>query len=268
MTAAEEWTTALGSWAIPEYILAAAPESPWEFPTTLFAQRADAAVATLSPSNRKALEALPAGGTVLDVGCGAGAASLPLTACAGRLVGVDPSEAMLEAFRERAEARGVAVTTVVGNWPATAADAPDADVVVCHHVAYNVSDLADFARTLQGHARSRVVLELTAEHPLRSLNDLWMRFHGLARPGRPTADDAVAVLREIGIQPGRENWQAPALTAFARPEDLVAWTRRRLCLPPERDAEIAEAIAADLVGDATGRVALPARPVVTLWWDR
>ncbi len=268
MSAAEEWAAALGAWAIPEHSLAAAPESPWGFPPELFAQRADAAVTILTPSNRRALEGLPIGGTVLDVGCGAGAASLPLADRAGRLVGVDPSEAMLKSFRERAEARGVDVTTVVGNWPATAADVPLADVVVCHHVVYNVADLAPFAQALHARARTRVVLELTAEHPLRSLNDLWLRFHGLARPERPTADDAVAVLREMGLQPSREDWQAPAFTAFARREDLVAWMRRRLCLPPERDQEIAEVMAGDLVGAADGSISLPARAVATLWWDR
>ena len=268
MTKAQEWTAALAAWAIPEHILAAAPESPWSYPTALFARRADAAVTTLTPSNQKALEALPVGGVVLDVGCGAGAGSLPLADRAGRLVGIDPSPSMLDAFRERAESKGVEVTTIAGNWPGAAADTPIADVVVCHHVVYNVADLADFARALHDHARRRVVLELTAEHPLRSLNDLWRRFHGLARPERPTADDAVAVLREMGLQPAHEDWSAPPVTAFGTREDMVAWMRRRLCLPPERDPEIAEAIAAELVEGEDDGVTLPPRPVVTIWWDR
>ena len=268
MTAAEQWTADLATWTIPEPILAAAPASPWGYPVAAFARRADAASATPTPSNRRALEGLPEGGTVLDVGCGAGAASLPLAARAGRLVGVDPSEAMLQAFRERAQAGGMAVEALAGTWPATAGEAPAADVVVCHHVFYNVPDLAAFARALHNHARHRVVVELTAEHPLRSLHDLWLHFHGLLRPTRPTADDAVAVLRELGIQPVREDWQAPAFTAFDRREDLIAWTRTRLCLPPARDAEIAEALAPGLEVGADGGIALPPRPMATLWWDR
>ncbi|HCO03571.1 MAG TPA: SAM-dependent methyltransferase, partial [Actinobacteria bacterium] len=43
-----------------------------------------------------------------DVGCGAGAASLPLAGRAGRLVGVDSSGPMLVAFLDRASAAGVA----------------------------------------------------------------------------------------------------------------------------------------------------------------
>ena len=65
------------------------PESPWTFPVELFAARADAAARRFkpTPSNLRALEALTEHGTVLDVGCGAGAASLPLVVRAGRLVG-------------------------------------------------------------------------------------------------------------------------------------------------------------------------------------
>ncbi|HKC74769.1 MAG TPA: class I SAM-dependent methyltransferase, partial [Chloroflexota bacterium] len=103
MKAAERWKQALAAWAIPPAILAAAPESPWGFPTELFERRADAVPAEPTPSTQRALEALPEGGSVLDVGCGAGAASLPLAARAGHLIGVDPSAEMLRAFRRRVE---------------------------------------------------------------------------------------------------------------------------------------------------------------------
>lgn len=267
MTAAEQWTDALAAWAIPPRILRAAPESPWGYPVALFARRADATSVELTVSHRRALEALPEGGTVLDAGCGAGAASLPLARRAGRLVGVDPSPEMLAAFRVRGEAAGVAVTTLAGAWPAAAARAPIADVVVCHHVAYNVPDLSAFARGLTAHARVRVVMELTAEHPLTPLNDLWRRFHGLARPARPTADDAVAVLREAGLAPQRELWVASAFNPYTRHDELIAWTRRRLCLPAARDPEIAAALAQRIVHGPEGTVTLPPPQVVTLWWD-
>src|SRR5438093_639121 len=101
-TAAARWREDLARWAIPDEILEQAPEPPWHCPVKLFAIRADAAVSQLTVSNRKALEALPQRGTVLDVGCGAGAASLPLASRASKLIGVDSSADMLEAFLERA----------------------------------------------------------------------------------------------------------------------------------------------------------------------
>ncbi len=157
---------------------------------------------------------------------------------AGRLIGVDPSARLLAAFYERAEALGIVVTAIEGVWPDVAGATPVADVVVCHHVAYNVPALAPFLRRLTNHARRRVVLEVTARHPMSALNDLWLQFHGVTRPSRPTADDVVAVLRELGLSPERAEWMAPAFgwgRPFARREDLVASLRRRLCLPAERD---------------------------------
>src|SRR5205823_7778847 len=187
VNAATAWREALASWAIPQPILDAAPEPPWVFPVELFASRADASTATpdVTPSNRRALEALTEGGSVLDVGCGAGAASLPLARRARLLIGVDASADMLAAFAERADAAGVAWEMIEGVWPDAAATAPEADVVVCHHVAYNAPYLDAFARALTEHARRRVVMELTATHPLSTMNELSVRFHGLARPGRP-----------------------------------------------------------------------------------
>jgi SAM-dependent methyltransferase len=265
-TAAERWRDDLASWAIPQDILDKAPVSPWHHPVALFASIADSAVGHLTFSSERALEALPHGGAVLDVGCGAGGSALPLAGRAGKLVGFDTSRDMLDEFERRARAAGVEVETVEGRWPDAAAAAPVVDVAVCHHVAYNVPELDAFAVGLTGHARHRAVMELTAQHPLTWLNDLWMQFHGLARPDRPTADDAEAVLREAGLDPHREDWVSDRRGGFPSRQDVVAFARRILCLGPERDPEVEAAIAGRIM-EGDGFVA-PAggRPVTTLWW--
>jgi hypothetical protein len=84
----------------------------------------------------------------------------------------------------------VAVITVAGSWPQVAPDVEAADVVVCHHVLYQVTDLPPFVRGLTFHARRRVVVEMIARHPQAWMADLWLRFHGLRRPMAPTADEA------------------------------------------------------------------------------
>ena len=274
MDAVARWGEDLGRWGIPQEILDAAPESPWGFPPELFRRRAQAALTSrLSPSHLRSLEALPPGGSVLDVGCGGGAASLPLTTSEdspGLIVGVDSSEAMLAELREGGAKAGVEVQGVLGTWPDVAGQAPEADVVVCHHVLYNVGDLAPFALALDAHARRRVVVEMTGTHPLSSMNDLWLSFHSLVRPTRPTADDAFEALGELDFRPQREdNHLPPVSSGFGRREDAVAFVRRRLCLPADRDEEIAEALGERLALSDGAWSAGPSRQVVvTIWWDQ
>lgn len=266
--ALERWREQLDGWAIPAEILAAAPESPWGFPVGLFRSRAErAGSAPATPSNREAARFLPAGGTVLDVGAGGGAASLPLAASAGRLVAVDESAGMVASFLAAAEAAGVPAEAVEGRWPEVAGRVGPADVVVCHHVLYNVPDLAPFATALTGHARRRVVAELTQRHPLVGLGPLWRRFHGLDRPTGPGADDAVAALGALGLEVDRQDWDQQERFGFDDFDELVAFTRRRLCLPARRDPEVAQALLEEGTHQVDGVwVSGQPRRVTTLSW--
>lgn len=266
--ALDRWRDQLAAWAIPDEILAAAPESPWRLDPQAFAERADHVLArqTPTPSTQRALEALPDGGSVLDVGSGAGAASLPLLKRARVLVAVDESEEMLAELRARVP-EGVSLTAVRGRWPGVADHVPVCDVVVCHHVVYNLPDLDEAVEAMTAKSRRRVVLELTERHPRAALDFLWPIFHGIDRPTGPTAEDAVAVIRACGLEPRieRSSLDQPWL-ASRDLKDLVASVRRALCLGPERDAEIEAALAGHLV-TIEGRVGLPPQRLVTVWWD-
>ena len=273
MTTADRWREQLAAWAVPQDILAAAPESPYGFATECFRRRGEAAPdPERTPTTRRALEALPERGTVLDIGVGGGGTSLPLAAHAGLIVGVDAQPDMLEGFLKNAATAGVAARAVQGAWPDAAAEVEVADVVVAGHVFYNTGELAPFAKALHDHARRRVVVELTAKHPLDWMRDLWFRFHRIERPLGPTADDAAAVLGDLGFELGRED-QAVAgrhgSGGFARREDAIHSVRKRLCLPSERDPEIAEALGDRLrqVSDVWD-VGPEDRTIVTIWWER
>jgi SAM-dependent methyltransferase len=262
------WREQLEGWAIPEEILAAAPESPWGFPVGLFRSRAHRAGSRPgTPSTLEAARHLPPGGSVLDVGAGGGAASLPLAGKAGRLVAVDESPEMVASFLAAAEAAGVPAEGVEGRWPEVAGRVGPADVVVCHHVLYNVADLAPFAAALTGHARRRVVAELTDRHPLAGLAPLWRRFHDLERPEGPGAGDAVAALAELGLDVDRRDWEHQDRFGFDDFDELVAFTRRRLCLPAGRDPEVAEALLEQGTHQVDGVwVSGQPRRVTTLSW--
>lgn len=258
--ASAQWSQQLAAWAIPETVLASAPVSPWGFPPHLFALAADTALSDpeSTPSRRRATEVLPSGGWVLDVGAGGGAASLPLAPPAGVLVAVDESQAMLDVFAEGAEKRGVRHTEIVGRWPDVASQTPQAAVVVCHHVVYNVGDLAPFLAALNDHAERRVVVELTDRHPQSDLNALWRIIHGIERPSGPTAADAAKVAAALGFDVHVERFERPSLWHDAPRAERIAFARRRLCVGPEHDDDIGAFL--DQAGD-------PGRMLVTLWWD-
>ena len=256
MDAATRWKHDLEGRTVPDAILEAAPESPWNCPVELFRSRAARAdTDDPTPTTVRALEALPPGGTILDVGCGGGATSLPLASVASLLVGVDGSAEMLVAYREAVERRDREVTTIHGRWPDVATSAPGADVAVSGHVLYNVQDLAPFVRALDAHAERRVVLELTEHHPLRWMNELWLRFHGLVFPDGPDAAVAERAIHDLGFDAARDDREADRTRGhggFERREDAVAMIRRRLCLAAERDGEIADALGDRLRGTTRG----------------
>jgi SAM-dependent methyltransferase len=265
----DRWRADLAAWAIPDSITAAVAESPWVLPRQVFARRADRVTAApAGPSFERAWAALDPPGSVLDVGSGAGAACLPLLPRVTSLTAVDADADMLEQLSQRAAAAGVAAHAVLGRWPETAALAGPADVVTCHHVLYNVAEIAPFVTALTGAARRVVVAEMTAQHPLVSLNDLWLKFHGLRRPVSPTAADLVEILASMGLQAGHQAWRRPGGRDYASFDELVDVTRRRLCLPPGRTAEVAGALVESGV-DPEHPVDLGSsgREVVTIWWD-
>ncbi len=263
------WQRDLAAWAIPADVAAAAGESPWVLPRQVFARRADrAGGAPSGPSFDRAWAALDPPGSVLDVGPGAGAACLPLLPRTTFLTAVDADEGMLDLLAQRLAARGRQARAVCGSWPQAAAALAPTDVVTCQHVLYNVADVAPFITALTTSARRIVVAELTDRHPLTSLNAMWLRFHGAARPLSPTAGDLLAIVTAMGLQPGHQAWRRPGGRDYASFEELTDVTRRRLCLPPERAGDVATALVEEAGIDPGNPVDLGSsgRDVVTIWW--
>lgn len=260
MTAAEHWKAQLDSWAIPDEIRASAPAFPYTMDPALFRPRRGETGESLATA--RAGEAIARIGhrrvTAIDVGSGGGAASMALADQLHAVVGVDESPDMLALFAEEARHRGLDVRTVLGTWPEVAPAAGRADVVLCHHVAYNVADLASFATALGHAARHRVVMELTTTHPQTMSSPLWEQFWGLERPEGPTAADALDVIRAADIPATLETGPAGSLRREAPIEARAATTARMLCLGPDRIPEVRRAIEA-----------LPPRSDerAVIWWD-
>ncbi|MDQ3897287.1 MAG: methyltransferase domain-containing protein [Actinomycetota bacterium] len=258
MTAAvDRWRVAVEALAVPEAVLRTAAEPQWTLEPQRFRWKpAEDARHPVRPSRRRALEALPDGGSVLDVGVGGGASSLGLAPKAGLIVGVDRLPDMLESFEASAVEAGVAFRAVLGAWPDVAEQVEPADIAVCHHAMYSVADIEDFVTAMTVRARHRVVVELSEHTPLAAFNPLWKAFHGIDRPDWLVADAAHEVLLALGLAVEREDIVLPPRTQEVTPE-TVAFARRRLYVGAERDPEI----------EAFLRTREPApQRVVALWW--
>lgn len=235
----------LASWVIPDEIVARGEVPPWSHDPATFAM--DDTADPANPIFELARELLPIdGGSVLDVGCGGGRSSLPLFPRARHITGVDSSRAMLDQFSDAATDVGVNHREIQGRWPDVALEAESSDsplervdVVVCHHVFFNVPDLEPFVVALTTMARLGVVVVLPRRHPMSAWNAAWKHFWNIDRPHGPTSDDAVTVLRALGIEPEVFEVPRPAMSRHADdPASLVRSARRRLCLTSDRDDEL------------------------------
>jgi SAM-dependent methyltransferase len=256
ISAVEKWRNDLASWAVPQEILDQAEVAPWFHPAALFA--IPKAIWD-SPSHDRAREAMPIGGSVLDIGCGGGIAAFAITPPAAHVIGVDHQVEMLEMFEKSATERGVTSEVFEGFWPAIADQVPVADVVTVHHVVYNVGDIKPFIEALNTHARKRVVIELPLVHPMTPRNAGWKHFWNLDRPTSPTIDDFLGVLKELGIDAKSERFNGKILLDEGE-DDRVEYTRMRLCLPKEKTAEIEVFLASNPPPTS--------RELAVVWWDK
>ena len=252
-TLARRWREALADWDIPD-VLAAAPAfadpGPTGFTTGVAAE-------ALTESRD---------GTVLDVGVGAGAASLGLRGRVGEIIGVDESAAPLARFAEVADGAGMPARTVFGRWPDVAESVPVADVVICAHVLFGVPVIVPFVDALTRHARRRVVVEMCANHPATVLNPLWSALHGINRPEGPTAGEAIELIDGLGLAPRWHAWERPIEVDGTTWDQLIATMSALLSVGPERAPEVAAALRDLGATPDVPHLGGPTRGVVTIWW--
>ncbi len=254
MHSANKWRNDLKQWGIPQEIIEQAPENPWIHPPALFQIPK---VIESNPSHQKARAVNP--DTVLDIGCGGGIAAFACVPPASKVLGVDHQSEMLEMFAQNANVRNVEVQTFLGDWPDVSNEVPNADVVTCHHVVYNVQKIEEFVTALDAHANKRVVIELPEFHPLSNMSAAWKHFWNLDRPTTPGAHDFQNILKELGINSQMELW-AGEMRNDVDFDSQVRFMRIRLCLPQEREAEVRAFM--------TENPPQSSRKLATIWWDK
>ena len=221
---------------------ALAPDRPpvgpgfWDDRAARYAARLTADEAAGDPFLHRIQNSAGSRGTFLDVGAGTGRFTLNLARAGHHVTAVDPSPGMLEILRRQASQRGVGalIRTVLGRWEDV--DVEPADVVFSSYVVSVVEDAVPFLTKLTASAVQDVYLYLGAFSMDAVIDPLWRHFHDLPRRPGPSYLDAVALLRQLGIEPDVEVVELPNRTRFDTVAEAVDEYADYLAFPAGRSA--------------------------------
>ena len=217
------------------------------------------------------MELTPEGGSVLDVGGGAGRFAIPLgLRRAAAVTVVDPSPSMLEQLEASvSEAEGANVTGLNAEWEAARVEA--ADMVLCSHVVYGVADIRPFLQKLHDHACERVVLVSFVDSPQAGVAPLWEPVYGERRINLPALPELMNVLWEMGIYPSVRMLPPTGPQVFESVEAAVEEVGGRLFIGSDaaRRQRLAESIEGHLEAVDEGYRIRGARAVRqgVVWWE-
>lgn len=221
------------------------------------------------------------GSTVVDVGAGTGRFSLALAPRVAEVVAVDPSAAMLRVLRRESRRLGLGnVRCIESRWQdaEVATDGaggdrrrtvPPGDLVICSYVLPLIEDAAPFLAKLDAACRGRAFVFFNAVSNDALSDAFWRHFHGKPRRPAPTYLDAVAILRELGIEPEVETIEIPALVRYKTLDDAVSRYRETLLVDDTAAvrAELRSLLGSWLTRDREGfRLPVKTFPAVSISW--
>lgn len=152
--------------------------------------------------------------TLIDVGAGTGRHATPLAERLEWVTAVEPSEGM----RSHIPARDN-MTVVASTWED--AEVAPADLVICSHVMYGVSEPLPFVQKMQDAALERVFVmmrETDLPHPAAEIR---RRLAGEAGPRLPRFSDLFMLLLQSGITADVHFLRYPIVTRYASMEEAL-----------------------------------------------
>ncbi len=139
---------------------------------------------------------------VIDIGCGGGILSEPMTRLGAKVTGIEPVEESTGIARAHAQAAGLSITYRTVTAEDVAREGRTFDVIVASEVVEHVADLGSFLRTCRSLSKPGGLLMVS------TLNRT-AKAYGLA---------IVAAERLLGlVPPGTHDWKK-----FTKPEELEA----------------------------------------------
>lgn len=197
---------------------------------------------------------------VLDVGSGARRYALPLARAGARVTALDPSDAMIAALRQDAQAEGLDIESHVSTWEE--ADIAIADLVVCAHVLYPVKDAEPFLRKLDSHAQNQVIILMGYEPPrvAYDIERIWL----------PGAIEALALLHQMGIDATLTPLNARLDIGFESLEMALGAVQSWLQVQPdaERDMRLMTELRTQLIPTQNGFRSKIAPQLAVLSWQK
>lgn len=193
--------------------------------------------------------------TVMDVGGGAGRLALPLALHSSHVTVVEPSESMVAALRESASEAGIEnVSVTEETWEE--AKVEPADVILCAHVVYGVTNIETFVNKLNAHAREKILLLAYTSAPISRFSAFWKPVHGDDRVTLPGMPEIVSVLWDMGIYPDVEMLDGRQIRPFEDREQALEQLRTRIYVTQdsEKDSRLKAAMEDLLIETDSGLV--------------
>lgn len=176
------------------------------------------------------LERLDPSSTVIDVGAGTGAWTIPIARRTARVTAVEPSPYMMQILRQRVLDAGLTnVELVAERWEDIAAEAHS--FVLCSHGMYASSEIVPFLEKMHNAAIQSCCLVMRTTSRSGQYEELWRDLNGIHRPDGPHLVVAYNVLHAMGIdanvavQPEASYWISESLDeAVDMARDVLFWS--------------------------------------------
>lgn len=207
--------------------------------------------------------------SVVDVGAGCGAFSLPLARVLPEVTAIEPSGSMAHLLRQEADRLGLANVQVIES-SFQEADVVPHDAVLCAFVYEAHEELDAFLPWVERVAKRRVILTRFARTGedklfLRELNSL---IYGKDHPGKCDYLETVVRLHERGIFTNVRIVKFQLDQPFSDLDEAVGFWREYLEIEDGRhDERLREFLSDRLVTVDGGLVAPVHHTSAVLWWD-